>query len=306
MYIRKVGIKNIRAISEFTMEFPEGKEAGWHVLIGDNGTGKSTVLQAIAMGIMGDQVLRVDPYWESWVTKGQKNASIEVIYRREDKYDIEEPYRSRNEKITRFDLIQNGDTYEIKTAINWRKGNTTHKGKRFYCGFGSFRRFTGGRDLESGEDKMTPLTPFESLFKPEILLNASLAWIKDQYLRSLEKKAGAASNLHILKQFISSGELLPDGIVIDEINSDGVFLRTSDNMVLHISEFSDGIKSTLALTLELFRLLFTSYGTAEIEKSIQQTMVISVPGVMLIDEVDAHLHHPASRCSATARWCWRR
>jgi predicted ATP-dependent endonuclease of OLD family len=40
MYLRKVTIGNVRSIKHFEMTFPEGKEAGWHVLIGDNGVGE--------------------------------------------------------------------------------------------------------------------------------------------------------------------------------------------------------------------------------------------------------------------------
>jgi predicted ATP-binding protein involved in virulence len=144
--------------------------------------------------------------------------------------------------------------------------------------------------LEAGEEKMTPLTPIESLFKPEILLNASLAWIKDQHLRSLENRAGAASTINIVKNVLSSEGLLPNGIKIEDINADGVFLKTSDNVILQINEFSDGVKSTLALTLELLRLLLYKYGYLPIEQSINQTGVISVPGIVLIDEIDVHLH----------------
>lgn len=45
MYIQKVTIENIRSIDHFEMTFPN--PAGWHVLIGDNGAGKSTILKAI-------------------------------------------------------------------------------------------------------------------------------------------------------------------------------------------------------------------------------------------------------------------
>lgn len=291
MYIRKVEIKNIRSIANFKMEFQEGKEAGWHVLIGDNGSGKSTILQTIALGIMGsNDVLRLDPSWASWVKKGQANASISVTYRREDMIGLSEPSHSRNEKNIILKIEKIDEDYKHTISENWTEGNITHKGSRFYCGFGPFRRFIGGRDLEAGEEKMTPLTPIESLFKPEILLNASLAWIKDQHLRSLENRAGAASTINIVKNVLSSEGLLPNGIKIEDINADGVFLKTSDNVILQINEFSDGVKSTLALTLELLRLLLYKYGYLPVEQSIKQTGVISVPGIVLIDEIDVHLH----------------
>ena len=292
MYIRKVEIKNIRSIADFSMEFPEGKEAGWHVLIGDNGAGKSTILQSMAMGLIGPgEVLRLNPTWESWVKKGQDQASIEIIYRREDKPDLPDPIRSRNEAHISLSVIRGGadEPFFLEKAKGiWHEGGVIHKGKRFSCGFGPFRRFTGGDIL--ADDQTTPLTPFETLFKPEVILTSSLTWIKDQYTRSFEKDKKAQEVLDILKNLIASGGLLPNQLKIDKITADGVFFKDADGVVLHITELSDGVKSILALTFELCRLLFDKYNIFEVNNYMLQNGVINVAGVVLIDEIDAHLH----------------
>ncbi len=64
MYLKKVEIKNIRSITHFELEFEEGKEAGWHVLLGSNGAGKSTIIRSIAAALIGpDEIGQVRPYW---------------------------------------------------------------------------------------------------------------------------------------------------------------------------------------------------------------------------------------------------
>ena len=60
MHIQKLSIDNIKSIRHFEMQFASGKEAGWHVLIGDNGSGKTTILRAIASVMMGDTKLNID------------------------------------------------------------------------------------------------------------------------------------------------------------------------------------------------------------------------------------------------------
>jgi predicted ATP-binding protein involved in virulence len=292
MYIRKIEIKNIRSIANFSMEFPEDKEAGWHVLIGDNGAGKSTILQSMAMGLIGpEEVLRLNPAWESWVKKGQDQASIEIIYRREDKPDLPDPIRSKNEAHISLSVIRGGvdEPFFLEKAKGvWQEGGVSHKGKRFSCGFGPFRRFTGGDIL--AEDQTTPLTPFETLFRPEVILTSSLTWIKDQYTRSFEDDKKAQKVLNIIKNLIASGSLLPNQLKIDKITADGVFFKDADGVLLHISELSDGVKSILALTFELCRLLFDKYNISEVNNNMLQSGVIDVAGVVLIDEIDAHLH----------------
>ena len=52
MYIQKAEIKNIRSITDFEIEFKN--PAGWHVLIGDNGAGKSTIIRSIALALVGE------------------------------------------------------------------------------------------------------------------------------------------------------------------------------------------------------------------------------------------------------------
>ena len=46
MYITSVKIENIRSVADFRMDFKS--PAGWHVLIGDNGSGKSTISKLIS------------------------------------------------------------------------------------------------------------------------------------------------------------------------------------------------------------------------------------------------------------------
>ena len=79
MYIRKASLKNVRSISEMEWAVREGEEAGWHVILGDNGSGKSSFLRALALGLVGPrnaEALRLD--WNQWITRGTDFARIEL------------------------------------------------------------------------------------------------------------------------------------------------------------------------------------------------------------------------------------
>lgn len=54
--ISRIEIKNFRIIKELTLEFPTSSEQGipWMMLLGENGTGKSSILQAVALALMGE------------------------------------------------------------------------------------------------------------------------------------------------------------------------------------------------------------------------------------------------------------
>jgi predicted ATP-dependent endonuclease of OLD family len=69
MYIKSIDIKNIRSIEHFHWELdkPDEELAGWHVLIGDNGSGKSTVLKAVSLILVGEtQAPALIDYWSEW------------------------------------------------------------------------------------------------------------------------------------------------------------------------------------------------------------------------------------------------
>ncbi|WP_423228815.1 AAA family ATPase [Pseudaquabacterium rugosum] len=71
MYLHKVDLINIRSIKKLQMSFTKGKEPGWHVLIGDNGSGKSTVVRSIAAALIGpDEIGALRPFWDEWLTSG--------------------------------------------------------------------------------------------------------------------------------------------------------------------------------------------------------------------------------------------
>lgn len=49
MHVAKVEIENIRSIQKLNWSPPPDKLAGWHIILGNNGAGKSTFLKSIAL-----------------------------------------------------------------------------------------------------------------------------------------------------------------------------------------------------------------------------------------------------------------
>lgn len=90
-----------------------------------------------------------------------------------------------------------------------------------------------------------------------------------------------------LKEFINSGDFLPHGAQMDEVTSDAVKFIDGNGFAMSVEELSDGYRSILSLTFELIRQLVETYG---VDRVFADPGVINVPGVVLIDEIDAHLH----------------
>jgi len=80
--VDRVVIRNIRGIEELELEAsaPATERAPWLMLLGENGTGKSTILQSVALALMGDARrarLKLDP--RDYLRTGERRGSIEVF-----------------------------------------------------------------------------------------------------------------------------------------------------------------------------------------------------------------------------------
>src|SRR5262245_1784811 len=80
MYLKKLAISGIKCFEHLEIDFPEEAQdyAGWVVLLGGNGVGKSTLLQAMALTLVGplsgQRLFRP----EGWVRDGQKKGLIQA------------------------------------------------------------------------------------------------------------------------------------------------------------------------------------------------------------------------------------
>ena len=76
MYIGKVILKNIRGFTDlqFDLARPDGVYAGWTVFTGDNGSGKSSLLKAISVGLTGKDTARaLQPSFHRWIREGAED-----------------------------------------------------------------------------------------------------------------------------------------------------------------------------------------------------------------------------------------
>jgi predicted ATP-dependent endonuclease of OLD family len=91
VFISSVHIKNIRCIQEIQWRLPYGRARGWHVIIGDNGTGKSTFLRALALFLVGPiEAVALRQDWEHWMRRGQSSGTIRADIKRDAEFD---PFR---------------------------------------------------------------------------------------------------------------------------------------------------------------------------------------------------------------------
>jgi hypothetical protein len=132
------------------------------------------------------------------------------------------------------------------------------------------------------------LAPISHLFMGSPTLINALDWLKALRFRELEEDAGAGALLKRVLALVNDG-LLPDGVTVQKVSSQGIFARRASGEEQLIQEFAAGYATVASLVLDLVRHLQGCFGAELFEGSWAGT-VCDLPGVVLIDEVEAHLH----------------
>jgi AAA domain, putative AbiEii toxin, Type IV TA system len=161
----------------------------------------------------------------------------------------------------------------------------------FFAGFGPFRRFSGGeydKDLEISNPRASAVI---SLFDEKYTLSEALVWLQKLHYKGLDGDKKSENTLKNLIDFLNNGDLLPFGTRLNKVSSEGVFFTDGNGNEVEINQLSDGFRSILSLAFELIRLLIRFYDEEKVFKNFKKgDYTIGLAGVVIIDEVDAHLH----------------
>ena len=321
MYIQKAEIKNIRSIIDFEIEFKN--PAGWHVLIGDNGSGKSTIIRSLALALVEtEQAKALRQNWSEWLRKeGNFGSVILKILRNSDldKYSFiyglkREITEIKEQIISRVFLERIDDKVNLKGSLSFNSPTKllpigedssiiTGEIGFFSVAFGPYRRFEGGNRewLEVFENpNLAKLAAHLSVFGEDVALIEATNWLVKLFNTSTDPhfpKEQDESNkqLENIKKLLNwednSDSFLPNNAKLDSINSKGVFFKDGNGTTISVNQMSDGYRSILSMTFELIRQLVRVYGSESVFKHIEKgEMFIDLPGVVLVDEIDAHLH----------------
>ncbi len=306
MYVAKVNLKNIRGFSdlEFNLARDGGGYAGWTVFTGDNGSGKSTLLKALALGLTGKDTARaLQPSFHRWIRDGSAEAAsiqLEIVRCPEDDALVETGRAPGSEFPARLELKNGSKETTLEIAIPSGKQVKYSTPQRtiwsldargwFSCGYGPFRRVFGASP-EATRQMVAPATErFVTMFQEAASLAEVDQWLRNLKHKQLENKAAEREQLELLLEILRD-DLMPNQISVDRVDSDGLWLKDRNGAQLSWGEMSDGYRAALALLADILRHLINAYGIAGLaERGSDGKIFIKRSGVVLIDEIDAHLH----------------
>jgi len=301
MHIRQIHIKNIKSIRELTWDIPADKAKGWHVVLGDNGAGKSTLLKSIAVALLGPrESYGLRQPWDAWLRDGCDVGEIELQIAWNPDFDgfagkgtipAADTLLPLGLKLARADDDTKTPSFEpLKSKPDPNRHVWGSERGWFAASYGPFRRFTGGvgRVEQSTSGTLLRLNRHLSLYGEGIALTEGLEWLVGLRAEGLFQD-DAHVLLDPLKRFINQDGFLPSGVQLKDITPKQVVFSDASGVSIPVQELSDGYRSILSMTFELIRQLSFAFGPGQIFDWYDPEKVWA-GGVVLIDEVDAHLH----------------
>jgi len=307
MHIGKVSLKNIRGFEslDFDLKRPDGRHAGWTVFTGDNGSGKSALLKAIALGLAGRDTARaLQPSLHRWIRQGAEpyegTIQLEIVpcegdddfvesgRTPEDVFPAKLKIRNGGKDVTLEPVIPEGRQPSFRTPE--RSIWSVNASGWFSCGYGPFRRVFGQSPEAARLMAVASTARFVTMFEEAASLGEVDQWMRNLRHKELESKTDEKAQLELLLEILRD-DLMPNEITVDRVDSDGLWLKDRNGVELSWREMSDGYRSALALLADIVRHMVDAYGSAGLTaRGPDGKLRVVRSGVVLIDEVDAHLH----------------
>ncbi len=274
MFLKHLTLENVRCFKKLELDFghDDGSIRKWTVVLGENGTGKSTILRALALVTAGsDALTEVLGEPDHWVRNGAETCKIEALLQinKRTLHTISLEIK-RGDSVSR--IISRSQT--SLAALNEELGRA--RGSFFVAGYGTSRRLGTERTLRPKSSGYRDLRAqsIATLFDNEVSLTPLESWAMDLDYRKSDE------GMRTVRKVLSS--FLP-GLTFKGINREerSLEFKTPDGIV-PLQYLSDGYQNAAAWIGDLM------YRITEVFEDFRQPLKTS--GLLIIDEVDLHLH----------------
>lgn len=304
MWVEELTLENIRCFESATMKFVGGPDAHrWVTFLSENGGGKSTALQALGLLLAGPEgAVKLLPRPAGWLRDETKQGKIGTRIHQDDS----DPGQFGDERQTKAfsysysvtgsrPLAVNHKDYTEPTIVpagqkrlSWLRSNAlTSTGKGWFAaGYGAFRRLTRTTQiivptLEPQARYNNFLTQFDE-GEPLATFERWMVYLDYQLAKgnTREEKGEARRRWQLGVDAIN--KVLPEGSRFDSVSVEGRIMFCVGGQKVPTISLSDGYRSILALAGDLVWRLILAFPDSDDP--------LKEPGVVLIDELDIHLH----------------
>jgi len=304
MRIEKLSLKNFRGFEELEINFPEG-EGGLAVFIGVNGSGKTSVLDAVGIllgiefefnGLLGDK--QIISLQKSDISKSGDNVNLKIYYQNEN--NIIETQSLTEVDFSFFKGVINtkfsddlGSKLSKIIFLNENKSLPVILYQRT-------NRSISGQIIKSYSvditiNKKERLKAYKNIFKEGIELAEIIGWyiqqINIQNALKIEKKdmdyeisslKNLTEGVNKFLNILNSNKLSSFGIQRSTYEKGQVLTIQKNDKYLEFNQLSAGERMLIGLALDI--------GYRMTVANPHSDNALLSPGIVLIDELELHLH----------------
>jgi hypothetical protein len=300
MWVEELSIDNVRCFKAGQIRLGTTYAPHrWVTLLSENGGGKSTVLQSLALLLAGPEgAQKLAPRPVGWVRDENRPGKLSIRIhqgphdpgthgkekiKRAFGYSLHltgsQPVSIRNKRYTEPGVHESPDK-----ALSWLRQNAfPSKGSGWFAvGYGAFRRLTrSSQIIVPSLEPQARFTNFATQFLEDEALSAFERWMVYLDYRIVKGKDRAAEQQKTLG-VEAINKLLPKSVRFDSVTGEGRILFDVGGQKVPTISLSDGYRSVLALGGDLVWRLIQAFPDSEDP--------LKEDGVVLIDELDIHLH----------------
>jgi energy-coupling factor transporter ATP-binding protein EcfA2 len=312
MWVESIILNNIKCFQQQEIRFTrnpnvphhKAKPYHWITLLGENGVGKSTILQSLALLLAGPEAAKeLLPRPAGWVRDPKDLGKLTACLHQEDidtgifGADRRRQTFSYSYFVTGSIAVEVGTTKdrqiytepalveESTKILSWLRATAFASGSQgwFAVGYGAFRRLTRlSQVIIPSLDQPKRSSNFFTQFNEDTSLSSFERWMV-----YLDYRLAKNSNDIEAQKMKKVGEeaiikLLPGEIKFAGVTTEGLIEFLVDNQKVPTISLSDGFRSVIALAGDLIWRLLQAFPA--LDDPTQAS------GVVLIDELDIHLH----------------
>lgn len=322
IYIRKIQVENVKTFVksvELDLTKPDDTISQWTLILGDNGVGKSTLLQLIAW--MKPELSDAKNSKSGPRIESEENEVLEHLVHRSIQKKQTATIRATfiaNQKLNQEVLTKDIGVTNMSIILN-KKGKLDDIKSRFTPGKGKREIFLKNEVhiyAYSASRKLGRLNlnnPDLADTIPNFIQEKTELYDIEELLHLLNYAALGAepkdkekydSFINKVKQMLVT--LLPDveknqdfeinpPNVLDQEFEGGIVISTKHGRKIPLSDFSLGYRTVASWTMDLAWRLFNRYYNKLKSENIDEESImlenpLEEPGIVLIDEIDLHLH----------------
>lgn len=270
MYVEWIELENVMCFEKARLDFlVNGELMKWNLLLGENGTGKSTILKLVTLLLMEKSYhyhLMPDP--KRIIRDGAKYASVKLGVRIKQKKWVSCKIEYRvSKRGKRIGLTSS------RMPMFYREPSNV-----FVAGYGATRLMTRDEPLPfSRRDE----TRVETIFLEGRTLEPIEKWLSDLEYRSFKAPTGPQNTRFEIATRLMS-DILP-GVEFKEIDMNSEVVFSTPYGDTRFAEMSRGYQDVLTWVGDLLRKLF-EFTKRDIHN------IFKIPGVVLVEEIALHLH----------------